>query len=158
LAFRVLDASAFYAGVPFASSGTLHTTSEVHAEVRHIKSSHGAIDALIDARRLVVADPSGEALGAARAAARSAGESGALSRADMSVIALCSELRGELVTDDYAVSNVAKRMGLAVVPVMTRGTRGTRRWVRRCSACSRAMGTEPACRVCGGAASRRPAR
>ena len=158
MAFRVLDASAFYAGVPFASSGTLHTTSEVHGEVRHIKSSHGAIDALIDARRLVVADPSSESLLAAQAAARSAGESGALSRADMSVIALCSELRGELVTDDYAVSNVAKRMGLAVVPVMTRGTRGPRRWVRRCAACSRAMGAEAACRVCGGAASRRPAR
>lgn len=158
MAFRVLDASAFYAGVPFASSGRLHTTGDVHGEVRHIKSSHGAIDALIDAGRLVVADPSPASLAAARAAASAAGESGALSRADMSVVALCHELGGELVTDDYAVSNVAKRMGLAVVPVMTRGTRAPRRWERRCAACSRAMGAEARCRVCGGAASRRPAR
>jgi len=158
LGFRVLDASAFYAGVPFASSGTAHTTGLVHGEVGHIKSSHGAIDALIDAGRLVVADPSAASLESARAAARSAGESGALSRADVSVIALCAELRGELVTDDYAVSNVAKRMGLRVVPVMTRGTRAPRRWSRRCAACSRDMGREASCPVCGAAASRRPAR
>ena len=40
--FRILDASAFYAGVPFRSSEDCYTTSLVYDEIQHIKKNHDA--------------------------------------------------------------------------------------------------------------------
>ena len=154
----MLDASAFYAGIPFASPRTYHTTPEVHDEIGHIGAGHGAVDALIAMGRLVITTPSEASLRRIRQVAREAGEGSELSDADLSVIALCAELAGRLITDDYAVSNVAKRAGLRVMPVMTGGTGRPRRWTRYCPACGRAAGTEDVCGVCGSAVRRRPAR
>lgn len=152
----MLDASAFYAGIPFASSQKHNTTPDVHDEVRHIKANHGAIDTLIDIGRLVIMSPSRESVHKVKQTAKNSGELCELSPADVSVIALCVEHSGRLITDDYAVSNVAKLMGIDVVPVMTRGTRQLRRWIRYCPSCKQDMGVEHRCGVCGGNAKRRP--
>ena len=50
----VLDASAFYIGVPFISNSKFYTTNSVFKEVKHIKKSYGAVEALIDADKLKV--------------------------------------------------------------------------------------------------------
>jgi len=43
LAFRVLDSSAFYAGIPFSSNEPSYITSLVYNEIEHIKKDHDAI-------------------------------------------------------------------------------------------------------------------
>ena len=48
MAFRVLDSSAFYAGIPFGSNQPSYTTSLVYDEIKHIKKNHDAIDILIE--------------------------------------------------------------------------------------------------------------
>ena len=44
--FRILDASAFYAGVPFRSSEDCYTTSLVYDEIQHIKKNHDVLGTL----------------------------------------------------------------------------------------------------------------
>jgi hypothetical protein len=50
----VLDASAFYAGIPFLSSSKCYTTNLVLKEVIHIKKSYSALEFLIDAGNLEI--------------------------------------------------------------------------------------------------------
>ena len=152
----VLDASAFYAGVPFASPETYRTTPAVLAEVSHIKGRFGAIEGLIEAGRLVVAEASAGGVARARRAAAESGDLGSLSAQDVSVLALAAELGADIITDDYAVSNAAALLGVRARPVMTAGIRRSGRWVPWCAGCGRAAPAgESACPVCGGRLARR---
>ena len=58
----VLDASAFYTGVPFLSNSNFYTTDSVFKEIKHIKKSYGALEALIDADKLRVIEPEAQFL------------------------------------------------------------------------------------------------
>ena len=77
------------------------------------------------------------------------GDAQTLSESDVSLLALGYEMKGEIVTDDYAVSNVAKRLNIIVLPVMTRGIQDTGKWIRYCSGCSKEFSTEKTCPQCG---------
>ena len=156
MASSVLDASAFYAGVPFASPETYRTTPAVLAEVSHIKGRFGAIEGLIEAGRLVVAEASAEAVARARRSAAESGDLGSLSAQDVSVLALAAELGADIITDDYAVSNAAALMGVRARPVMTAGIRRSGRWVPWCARCGRQVAAgAAACPLCGGRLGRR---
>lgn len=137
----VLDASAFYAGVPFAGWGPAPgapyvTTPDVYDEVSHIKSSHGALDALIASGRLSLARPMPARIDEARRAAEATGDMPNLSGPDVSAIALCMQTGLGIVTDDYAVSNVMHSLNLGVTPVMTRGISTVMKWLYYCPGCS----------------------
>ena len=60
MVFRVLDATAFYAGIPFASNDSFMTTSMVYEEIQHIKTKQGALEMLQQTNRLQIRDPSEE--------------------------------------------------------------------------------------------------
>lgn len=154
---RALDASAFYAGVPFSSTEACHTTPAVLAEVSHIKGRFGAIDGLIEAGRIIVAEPSVKSVKGAMKAAAGSGDAGSLSEQDVSILALAAEIGADLVTDDFAVSNAAAFMGVRAVPVMTGGIRRAGRWIVRCAACGKRPAAEgaSACPECGGPLRRR---
>lgn len=145
----VLDASAFYAGIPFGSVERYSTTRLVYDEVRHIKRGHDAVDILVEIGRLDVREPGARAVGEAEAAAGRTGDLGELSGADVSVIALAIESGGRIVTDDYAVSNVAGNLGIEVCPVMTDGIRVVGRWIHYCPGCGRPHRSGGMCEGCG---------
>lgn len=150
----VLDASAFYAGVPFAGWGfapgaSYVTTPDVYDEVSHIKRGHGALDALIASGRLSLARPVPARMDEARRAAEVTGDMPNLSEPDVSAIALCMQAGLGIVTDDYAVSNVMRSLNLDVTPVMTRGISTVMKWQYYCPGCSH-VGTGDA--VCAGGA------
>ena len=46
MVFKILDATAFYAGIPFVSNDSFMTTSIVYEEVQHIKAKQGALEML----------------------------------------------------------------------------------------------------------------
>ena len=121
MAFRVLDSSAFYAGIPFGSNEPSYTTSLVYDEIKHIKKNHDAVDILIETGRLTISNPESEFIEIVRNAANKSGDSYEISVEDISIIALCLKLDAELITDDFAVSNVAKNLNIQVFPVMTDG-------------------------------------
>jgi endoribonuclease Nob1 len=55
-----------------------------------------------------------------------------------------------LVTNDYAVANVATTLKIPVKSVASKGITHTRRWIAYCSACGRAFGPNAKeCRLCG---------
>lgn len=149
MAFRVLDASAFYAGIPFGSSSTYYTTSLIFEEVEHIKKSHDALGVLLETKRLVIKDPKNEYANKVIDIAKKSGDFDELSKEDISSIALCLELEGELITDDYAVSNVAKNLDLVVIPVMTSGIKTIGVWIHYCPACKKNFSNSTVCSLCG---------
>jgi len=129
LAFRVLDSSAFYAGIPFSSSEPSVTTSYVYNEIKHIKKDHDAVQILIETRRLKISDPEHKFIITVNNAAKKSGDFPNLSQEDVSIIALSLQLNAELITDDFAVSNVAKNLNIKVIPVMTSGIKKIITWV-----------------------------
>jgi UPF0271 protein len=145
-----LDAGAFYAGIPFLSSGSYCTTQAVFGEVKHIKQSHGAIEALLDAGNLQVIDPDRSSIEKAKAAAKKTGDYQKLSQADVSIIALALQLKTRLLTDDYAIANVAAALKIPVESSSGKGIKEIRKWIAYCSACSRAFGPDATeCPLCG---------
>ena len=146
---RILDASAFYAGVPFGSPVRSHTSRLVYEEIKHIKKSHDALGILLDTGRLQVREPDGASVDAALRAARRTGDILQLSRQDISIIAMGIEMKGEIVTDDFAVSNVARSLGLKASPVMTRGITDVGRWVHYCPGCRTNHTGTSECPACG---------
>jgi endoribonuclease Nob1 len=145
-----LDASAFYAGIPFLSSGSYCTTQAIFEEVRHIKKSHGAIEALIDSGSLQLIDPDNGSIEKAKAAAKKTGDYQKLSQADFTILALALQLETTLLTDDYAVANVAAALKIPVESSSSKGIRETRKWIAYCSACGKAFGpTAKECPLCG---------
>ncbi len=147
--FRILDASAFYAGVPFRSSSDCYTTSLVYEEIKHIKKNHDAIGMLLETNRLKIRDPSKESIKAAVKAAKSTGDFPQLSKQDISIIALCIELNGEIISDDFAISNVIKNLDLKISPIMTQGIRDVGKWIHYCPGCRTNHTNGKECPACG---------
>ena len=110
--FRILDASAFYAGVPFRSSEECYTTPLVYEEIQHIKKNHDALGTLLETNRLKIREPDEQHTQNAIKSAKETGDFPQLSKQDISIIALGIETKGQIITDDFAISNVAKNIGL----------------------------------------------
>lgn len=150
----VLDASAFYAGTPFLSGAKCATTTAVLDEVKHVRAA--ATEALIDAGNLAIIDPDDRATEAVTSAARRTGDLPRLSVADISVLALALQLKAVLVSDDYALANVAATIGVRVQMSSGKGLRQVRKYTRYCSACGRAFGPDAReCPLCGNALKRK---
>jgi len=149
LAFRILDASAFYAGIPFASQEKYYTTSLVFDEVRHIKKDHDALGILFETNRLEIREPDSKFTKLVISESEKNGDINALSKEDISVIALSLELNGELLTDDFAISNVSKTLGIQISPIMTNGITNVGVWIYYCAGCSKTFSKTTKCPLCG---------
>ena len=149
MGFRILDASAFYAGVPFRSSDDCYTTSLVYDEIKHIKKNHDALGTLLETNRLKIREPNSESTKSAIKASKDTGDFPQLSKQDMSVIALCIETKGEIITDDFAISNVAKNLELKIAPIMTKGIKDVGKWVHYCPGFRTNHSSGSECPACG---------
>jgi len=158
LAFRVLDSSAFYAGIPFSSSEPSVTTSHVYNEIKHIKKDHDAVQILIETRRLKISDPDHRFIITVNNAAKKSGDLPNLSQEDVSIIALSLQLNAELITDDFAVSNVAKNLNIKVIPVMTSGIKKIVTWVYYCPGCKTDFSETTNSPNCGNRLKRKPGK
>jgi len=158
LASRIFDANAFYAGIPFASQEKSYTTKTIFDEIKHIKKNHDAIKILVETKRLEILDPEDKNITKVLSIAKETGDFQNLSKGDISVIALCLQLQGELVTDDFAVSNTAKHLNLKVIPVMTGGINEVKDWIYFCSGCEKTFSKITQCPICGSKLSRKSAK
>ena len=156
MAFRVLDSSAFYAGIPFSSNEPSYITSLVYNEIEHIKKDHDAVQILIETKRLMIRDPEHRFIITVNDAAKKSGDFPNLSHEDISAIALCLQLKAELVTDDFAISNVAKNLSIKVVPVMTKGIQNVVIWKYYCPGCKTNFSKVSECPRCGNKLKRKP--
>ena len=158
MAFRVLDSSAFYAGIPFSSNEISYITPLVYNEIEHIKKDHDAVQILIETKRLTIFEPEQQFTLAVNNAAKKSGDFPNLSEEDVSTIALSLQLQAELVTDDFAVSNVAKNLNIKVIPVMTNGIKNIITWVYYCPGCKTNFSNTIECPNCGNTLKRKPSK
>ena len=114
-----------------------------------IRDSHDAIHILIETKRLTVNEPEDKFVTAASDAAKKSGDFSNLSNEDISTIALSLQLKAELVTDDFALSNVAKNLNIKVIPVMTTGIKNVVTWIYYCPGCRVNFSKVTECPRCG---------
>lgn len=148
----VLDSTAFYAGIPYQGNGRYYTTYLVLEEVKH----HNVGSSLIHSR-VQVTEPSTESLNRVKATAAKTGDMGALSMTDISLLALGLDLmNGEggvnLVSDDFAVRNVAEVLSIPLAATTMKGGEWKNiTWKIYCRGCGKTY-TNPkltVCPVCG---------
>ena len=147
--FKILDASAFYAGVPFRSSEECYTTTIVFDEIKHIKKNHKALETLMETNRLKIRVPDEESTKKATESAKKTGDYQQLSKQDLSILALAIQLDGQIISDDFAIANVAKNLGLKITPLMTQGISDVGKWVHYCPGCHSSHKSGKECPSCG---------
>ena len=153
----VLDASAFIAGIDsLAHEGEAYTTRRVAEELKSRKLKD-RLKMLLSLGRIRLREPERHYLEAVEEASASTGDFPKLSEADISILALALQLRDEgfsptIVSDDYAVQNVAEHLGLKY-EALTGKIKVKARWLTYCSACGRSFKSNfkgSKCPICGG--------
>jgi len=100
--------------------------------------------------------PGDEAVDRARRAAGETGDREELSETDVRLLAAAFELDARLVTDDYAMQNVADRLDVAVEVIAREGITERRDWRFQCAGCGREFDeNHDRCPVCGSSLSRK---
>lgn len=156
----VLDATAFYSGVPYSGLECYKTTPQVLREVSHGSRYPAVISTLVDSKRLEVEEPPAEAYRTVRAAASETRDLPYLSEADLSILALAlyysRRCDTKIVSDDYGVQNVAQTLNIPFAPTMSRGIKKMVKWVLYCPGCGESYADDTRyCRVCGTALKRK---
>ena len=83
-------------------------------------------------------------------AARETGDAETLSRTDVRLLAAAFELDATLVTDDYAMQNVAEKLYVGVEVVAREGIDERRDWKFQCQGCGRTFDDHrDRCAICG---------
>ncbi len=149
----VLDASAFFAGgeallAGFGPDDRLLTTPSAADEVRDA-AARCRLELMLE-RGLRVLGPAAASLDAVAGAAVAAGDADRVSSTDREVLALAHEHGATLVTDDFALQNTARRLGVACRPIAQRRAAPRRRGYR-CAGCGRYGDGPGDCPVCGAA-------
>jgi len=94
--------------------------------------------------------PSAQTVDKVGRAAAETGDKAELSETDIVLIAAAFELDGTLVTDDYAMQNVADRLNVTVQVIAQDGITEQRNWVFQCIGCGTTVEEKlDRCRICG---------
>jgi len=138
----VVDSSVLIEGFLPPSNWEIIIPPSIHEEVRR-KGLEFSIFKIISPRR--------EFIKKVREIAEKSGDLSVLSRADIEALALALEESAILVTDDYAMQNVAEYLGIKWLSVHQKGIKERRRWKWRCTSCGRYFSKYyEKCPVCGG--------
>ncbi|MBI2185273.1 MAG: hypothetical protein HYU39_10005 [Thaumarchaeota archaeon] len=156
----VFDATAFYAGIPFGGAAKGCTTPQVIVEVCRDELRAAVVEGALASGKLEVREGSLSRAGKVVETASASGDLAKLSVADISVLALALELKEQysliLVSDDYAVANVARALGLK----HRSAKKDFRlvRWLWYCPGCGKTFHgkVRKICDVCGSEVKRKP--
>ncbi len=160
-----MDTSAFLAGYdPFNVNEQQVTVPNVEEEIRTNSMTWVRFKAATENGKIIVKNPAPEALGKVEECAIEVGDSFFLSETDKQVLALALDFKtsgfsSQIVTDDYSIQNVAKRLGIEFTALATFGIRRVLEWMRYCPACHREYPANCAsneCLVCGTELKRKP--
>lgn len=146
----VLDASVFFG--EFQPEGEAFTTPSVCDELVDIRAK-GNLERLSAAGLRIVSPEPADLARVAAAAARSR-DTGVISATDADLLALALGLDAVIVTDDFALQNVALVLGVETRPIRQRRARFVR-WKYRCSGCGKYYSHDGECPVCGAAIKRK---
>jgi UPF0271 protein len=156
----VLDTSAVISGfVPGLAKAEQVTIQEVLEEARDICSKL-QLETAVMAGKVKVMEPSKDSLAAIRAKVKHTGD--LVSQTDIKLLALALDLKDEgvqLVTDDYAIQNLASLFEIPYCRIAMPGIKEVLRWEAVCTACGRKYPpTTGMCVACGSTLVRKPRR
>jgi UPF0271 protein len=142
---HVLDSSAFIDG--YTTDEPIATIPMVREELED--EAGYRFDALEGSgMRIHIPDP--ETTERIERAARETGDAETLSRTDVRLLATAFELDATLVTDDYAMQNVAERLDIDVDVIAQDGIDERREWQFQCQGCGRIFDeNRERCEICG---------
>ena len=161
----VLDTSAFIGGFdPLTVPEEQYTVPEVKNELIADSMNVVRFNAAVESGKLAVKSPKNSVLDEVKEASKKVGDMRYLSEADLQVLALALELKGNgltplIVTDDYSIQNVANKIGVDFTSLMTFGIKYRFKWVLYCPGCYRKYPPDykfDACEVCGTELKRKP--
>ncbi len=145
----VIDTSGFIVGIK-VSPTSIVTVPGVVDEIID-KSTKLRFDLLHDAG-LIVDIPDGEYKDTVRSASISTGDDSVLSNTDIDILAKALELSKRsdviLITDDYAVQNVAAILDIKYQAAATSGIKKKIRWELRCTGCGSVARSGTECPIC----------
>ncbi len=142
------------------------TVPNVEEEIRTNSMTWVRFKAATENGKVATKRPAQEAYDRVEECAIEVGDSFFLSETDKQVLALAMDLKTSgciprIVTDDYSIQNVAKRLGIEFTALATFGIRRILEWKRYCPACHKEypadyVSTE--CVICGTELKRKPRR
>ncbi|MDR9411783.1 MAG: NOB1 family endonuclease [Haloquadratum sp.] len=151
---QVLDSSAFIHR--YSTDEETVSTAAVGAELSGRASYRFDADV---AGGMRLHTPSDASIDRVRTAADASGDAAVLSETDVGLVATAFELQAALVTDDYAMQNVADRLALQTLQIAQAGIATSRTWRFQCQGCGRSFDAAPdRCPVCGAAVTRKAPR
>ncbi|SIR47581.1 UPF0271 protein [Haladaptatus litoreus] len=147
----VLDASAF-----INEYHTTEQTASIPMVQEELEGEHAFRFDAMEGSGMHIHLPRDDAVEKVRRAASETGDLDVLSMTDIRLIAATFELDGTLVTDDYAMQNVANRLDVAVDVIAQDGIEEQRNWSFQCSGCGREFDEDKdRCPICGSPLSRK---
>ena len=94
--------------------------------------------------------PADETVDRVSRAADETGDAGEISDTDTRLLATAFELGATLVTDDYAMQNVAEKLDVDVQVIARDGIQERREWTFQCAGCGREFDEDrERCPICG---------
>ena len=162
----VLDTSAFIMGLdPLGLEDETYSVPDVVEELRTQAGPSYRLAVSSSSGKMRVQVPTDESLREVVSHAKLLGDRLVLSRADSNVLALALDLKKTgkvpiIVSDDYAIQNVAEGMGIGYQSLSSLGIRQKYKWTYYCPACFKRYiaGDVQVCGVCGTKLKRRPLR
>ena len=99
---------------------------------------------------LEIREPSNENLDIIILNAGETGDLAVLSDTDLKILAIAHETKSTIVSDDFAIQNVALYMNLKYMSCSGKEIKELRKWKYKCSACNFiSMKKNPECTTCG---------
>ena len=142
----VLDSSVFIYYLRI--SDTIYTVPEV---LHELKSENAKIILnILIGEGLRIESPNLEAVKVVMEKSKSTGDYAKLSNTDIQLLAKALEKNAILITDDYAIQNVAAHLAIKTQGILQKQIRKVLTWKRRCAGCGRFYEKETVCPVCGG--------
>jgi len=159
----IIDTSAIYRHLQFAAEDIPLATTPIIEKEMYQKGLKDTIDLLKATEKLRIIEPTPQSLAKIKAIATQLGDLPYLSDPDQQLLALALDLDSQgyhavVITDDYSIQNVAKRLSLEIKSASTSGIREVISWETYCRACGHKepkSSSNAICPVCGTTLKRR---
>ena len=150
--WNILDTCAFF--TQMHPSGKIATVKNIEDEIINRQSKQYYSN--LKSKGLKIIEPVKESLDFIKKKAKETGDLDVLSLTDIKILALGYELQGTIISDDFAIQNVALALEVEFVSCSNKAITEKRIWKYKCTACHhKEKEKKTDCPVCGNTEIRR---
>lgn len=143
----IVDASVIFSGLTLSGGNEYITTESTISEIRSSRFQKYTENVLV---MIHVKEPDKAFLGKVKKLARNTGDLSILSDNDIKLVALAMQESAVLLTNDLAMQNVARELGIRYESFNSKEIREIIKWKFRCIGCHRIYDNMmPSCPYCG---------